>query len=337
MITAKELQEKLSTISIGANTCNFNEETCNKYAPIINKINQLKKEKNAIILAHSYISPEILYGVADHVGDSFELSKAAQTTDCDIIIFAAVKFMAETAKILNPTKKVYTPSKVNGCSLSDSITADDVKKLKQQYPDHAFICYINTTAEVKALCDSCVTSSNVYTIVENYPNNNIYFLPDKLMGKNVEAYLKETNSQKNFTYYSGTCYVHEEYDPDMIEYLKLNHPNAAIVSHPECQPSIIEKSTFVGSTSQMIDYVKTTNHDNYVMLTECGLTARLQMEDPSKKFIGSCTMCKYMKSNTLNQILDLLESPNPEMEVQLEEHTIEKAKHSLFEMFKYTL
>ncbi len=337
MITGKELQEKLSTISIGANTCNFNEETCNKYAPIINKINQLKKEKNAIILAHSYISPEILYGVADHVGDSFELSKAAQTTDCDIIIFAAVKFMAETAKILNPTKKVYTPSKVNGCSLSDSITADDVKKLKQQYPDHAFICYINTTAEVKALCDSCVTSSNVYTIVENYPNNNIYFLPDKLMGKNVEAYLKETNSQKNFTYYSGTCYVHEEYDPDMIEYLKLNHPNAAIVSHPECQPSIIEKSTFVGSTSQMIDYVKTTNHDNYVMLTECGLTARLQMEDPSKKFIGSCTMCKYMKSNTLNQILDLLESPNPEMEVQLEEHTIEKAKHSLFEMFKYTL
>ena len=156
------------------------------------------------------------------------------------------------------------------------------------------------------------------------------------MGKNVETYLKAANSQKNFTYYSGTCYVHEEYDPDMIDYLKLNHPNAAIVSHPECQPSIIKKSTFVGSTSQMIQYVKNSNHDNYVMLTECGLTARLQMEDPSKKFIGSCTMCKYMKSNKLDQILNLLESPNPELEIQLDKNTIEKAKHSLVQMFKYT-
>ncbi|RAP24999.1 quinolinate synthase [Candidatus Marinamargulisbacteria bacterium SCGC AG-343-K17] len=336
MITADELQQKLSNISIGANTCNFNKETCEKYAPIINKINQLKKEKNAMILAHSYVSPEILYGVADHVGDSFELSKAAQNTECDIIIFAAVKFMAETAKILNPQKTVYTPSEINGCSLADSITADDVLKLKEQYPDHAFICYINTSAEVKALCDSCVTSSNVYQIIENFPNDNIYFLPDKLMGKNVEAHLKKTNSKKNFSYYSGTCYVHEEYDPDMIDYLKLNHPETAIVAHPECKPSIIEKSTFVGSTSQMVNYVKETNHQKYVMLTECGLTARLQMEDPSKQFIGSCTMCKYMKSNKLDQILAILESPNPNLEVQLDEKTIEKAKHSLLQMFKYT-
>ena len=174
MITAEELQKKLSNISIGANTCNFSLETCEKFVPIINKINQLKKEKNAIVLAHSYVSPEILYGVADHVGDSFELSKAAQNTNCDTIIFAAVKFMAETAKILNPNKKCI-PHQKSMAGLADSITAEDVIKLKKQYPDHAFICYINTSAEVKALCDSCVTSSNVYKIVENYPNDNIYF------------------------------------------------------------------------------------------------------------------------------------------------------------------
>ena len=335
MITAKDLNQQLSAISIGANTCNFSMETCEKYAPIINQINKLKKEKNAIILAHSYVSPEILYGVADHVGDSFELSKAAQQTNATTIIFAAVKFMAETAKILNPEKTVYIPSAVNGCSLADSITADDVVALKKEYPDHAFICYINTSAAVKALCDCCVTSSNVYQIIEEFPNNNIYFLPDKLMGKNIEAHLKKTNSKKNFHYYSGTCYVHEEYDPDMIDYLKLNHPDAAIVAHPECKPSIIEKSTFVGSTSQMVNYVQTTHHNRYVMLTECGLTARLQMESPNKTFIGSCTMCKYMKSNTLSQILACLEAPDPSLEITLDPTVTNDAKSCLLEMFNH--
>ncbi len=335
MMTASELQEKLAPLSIGANTCSFDKETCEKWVPMINEINALKKEKNATILAHSYVSPEILYGVADHVGDSFELSKAAQKNESEIIIFAAVKFMAETAKILNPKKSVYTPSEINGCSLADSITADDVLKLKQQYPDHAFVCYINTSADVKALCDVCVTSSNVYKIVETYPNKNIYFLPDKLMGKNIEAHLKKINSTKNFSYYHGTCYVHEEYDPDMIDYLKLTHQDAAIVAHPECKPSITEKSTFVGSTSQMINFVKSTSFKNYVMLTECGLTSRLKMEDPSKSFIGSCTMCKYMKSNKLSQILNLLIEPTEALEIKLDENTIRKAKHSLEQMFKY--
>jgi quinolinate synthase len=335
MITPKELKETLSGISIGASTCNYSIETCEKLTPMINQINALKKQKNTVILAHSYVSPDIIYGVADHVGDSFELSKAAQSTNASTIIFAAVKFMAETAKILNPEKRVYTPSPINGCSLADAITADDVIALRKQYPDHAFICYINTSAEVKALCDCCVTSSNVYDIVDHYPNQNIYFLPDELMGKNIEAYLASKNSNKNFKYYSGTCYVHEEYDPDMIEFLRLNHPDAAIVAHPECKPSIIEKSTFVGSTSQMVNYVKTTDHPQYVLLTECGLTARLQMEAPEKQFIGSCTMCKYMKSNSLGNILNVLESPQPELEIHLNSSTISKAKASLMAMFKY--
>jgi quinolinate synthase len=335
MITPESLFKKLSHITLGGTVCRYSLEFCEKYAPIINKINQLKKEKNALILAHSYVAPEIIYGVADHVGDSFELSKAAKEAECETIIFAAVKFMAETAKILSPQKKVYTPSFVNGCSLADSITANKVKELKKQYPDYAFICYINTSADVKALCDCCVTSSNVYKIIENFPNDKIYFLPDQLMGKNVEHYLNENNIKKEFKYYSGTCYVHEEYDPEMIDYIKLNHPEAAIVAHPECKPSIIEKATYVGSTSQMVNYVKSTSHNQYVMLTECGLTSRLQVEDPSKTFIGSCTMCKYMKSNKLDQILALLENPNPELEVGLTSETIEDANRSLLNMFEY--
>ncbi|MGA0241958.1 MAG: quinolinate synthase NadA [Candidatus Marinamargulisbacteria bacterium] len=335
MITADALYDRLSHISLGGHVCRYSRELCEQYTPIINDINTLKKEKNALILAHSYVAPEIIYGVADHVGDSFELSKAAQSAKVDTIIFAAVKFMAETAKILNPSKRVYTPSFVNGCSLADSITADTVRDLKKQYPEYAFICYINTSADVKALCDCCVTSSNVYRIIENHPNDHIYFLPDQLMGKNIQAYLNERGCNKSFLYYHGTCYVHEEYDPDMITYIQQTHPDAAIVAHPECKPSITEKATFVGSTSQMINYVKDTDHSQYVMLTECGLTSRLQMERPDKQFIGSCTMCKYMKSNRLSQIKSLLTDPDPALEIQLDTTVITQAHHSLKEMFRY--
>ena len=335
MITAEELHKSLSSVSIGASTCNFSLEKCKELTPTINAINQLKKEKNAIILAHSYVSPEILTGVADVVGDSFELSKRAQEADCDIIIFAAVKFMAETAKILNPNKQVFVPSDINGCSLADSITVDDIQQLKQQYPDYAFICYINTSAEVKAHCDVCVTSSNVYKIVETYPNDKIYFLPDKLMGMNVERHLKEHNINKTFKYYSGKCYVHDEYDPDMIQYLSIKHPEAAIVAHPECKPEVTKLADYIGSTSQMMNFVKNTSHKEYVMLTECGLSSRLQLENPEKSFIGSCTMCKYMKSNRLEQILSILENPAPSKEIILSNDTMNKAKQSLLEMFKY--
>ena len=335
MITAEELHASLSSVSIGASTCNFSLEKCQELTPTINAINQLKKEKNAIILAHSYVSPEILTGVADVVGDSFELSKKAQHANCDIIIFAAVKFMAETAKILNPSKQVFVPSEVNGCSLSDSITANQVRTLKKQFPDFAFVCYINTSAEVKAECDVCVTSSNVYKIVESFPSKNIYFLPDKLMGMNVERYLKENNINKNFKYYSGKCYVHDEYDPDMIQYLSIKHPEAKIVAHPECKPEVTQLADFIGSTSQMMNYVKSSDYKEYVMLTECGLSSRLQLENPEKKFIGSCTMCKYMKSNRLEQILSILKSPNKKLEISIDKNTMKKAMNSLEAMFKY--
>jgi quinolinate synthase len=335
MITADALFEKLSHVTLGGTICRYSKDTCATLAPQINAINALKAQKNAIILAHSYVAPEIVYGVADHVGDSFELSKIAQSTSSDIIIFAAVKFMAETAKVLNPTKRVFIPSQINGCSLADSITVEGVQILRHTYPDHAFICYINTSAAVKAHCDCTVTSSNVYTIVEKYPNDRIYFLPDRLMGQNIANHLQSIGSTKIFDYYTGTCYVHEEYDPDMIAYIRSKHPQAAIVAHPECQPAIVDQATFVGSTSQMIQYVKTTTHDQYVLLTECGLTARLQAEEPQKQFIGSCTMCRYMKSNTLDHIQQCLESPHPSSEIHLDDATIQGANQSLAAMFRY--
>lgn len=335
MITPESLFEKLGNITIGGTTCLYTQEKCAEMAPIINKINTLKKEKNAIILAHSYISPEIIHGVADHVGDSYELSKNAKDTKADTIIFVAVKFMAETAKILNPNKTVLIPSKINGCSLADSITGEEVAALKKSHPDYTFVCYINTSAEVKAHCDVCVTSSNVTKIIEAIPNDKIYFLPDRLMAENVINDLKKKGIKKTIKTTAGTCYVHEEYNPEMIDYIRLKNPGVEIVSHPECSAGIVGHSDYVGSTSQMINYVKNSEKDTFYLLTECGLSSRLQLEAPEKKFIGSCTMCKYMKSNTLEDIARVLKTPDPEDIITLKEKTITDAKHCIDEMFRY--
>ncbi|NQY73434.1 MAG: quinolinate synthase NadA [Candidatus Margulisbacteria bacterium] len=333
--TSNQLYTALKQVKLGGTTCLFTPEKCQEITPIINQINHIKKEKNAIILAHSYISPEIIIGVSDFVGDSYELSKFAADSSCDMILFCAVKFMADTAKILSPNKTVIIPSKLNGCSLADSITGEDVQKLRKQYSEYTFVCYINTTAEVKAACDVCVTSSNVYSIIEKIPNDKIYFLPDRLMGENVIQFLEAKGIHKDIKLWDGTCYVHEEYDPDMITYLRQMHKGIHIVSHPECRSEVINSSDFVGSTSQMMQYVKKTEAPAYFMLTECGLTSRLQTEVPEKTFVGSCTMCKYMKSNSLEHILKALQNPDPEDIIEIDPTTIKKAKHCISEMFRY--
>jgi len=333
--TADALFEALSHVKLGGTTCLFTLEKCQEIAPKINRINHLKQEKNAVILAHSYVSPEIILGVADSVGDSYELSKNAREATADTIVFTAVKFMAETAKLLNPNKRVLVPSKINGCSLADSITGADVKRLKTEFPDYTFVCYINTTADVKAECDVCVTSSNVHKIVAAIPNDNIYFLPDKLMGKNVINHLRAQGIEKDVQLWDGTCYVHEEYDPEMIAYVRLQHDGVKVLTHPECDESVLEKADFVGSTSQMLNYVRDTNAPSYFMLTECGLTSRFQSEDPSKQFVGTCTMCKYMKSNTLDDLIRVLETPDAEDVVEIEADTAAKALHCIDAMFRY--
>ena len=335
MITAEDLHEKLKTVTVGGTACRYTPEKCEEYAPLINEINRLKKEKNAVILAHSYVSPEIIYGVADYVGDSYGLSKDAMNADADVIVFVAVKFMGDTAKILNPGKEVLIPSELNGCSLADSITGDDMRKLKAENPDYTFVCYINTTADVKAECDVCVTSSNVYDIVERLPSDKIFFVPDKLMGLNVIEELEKRGVKKDIKLWDGTCYVHEDYDPDMITFLKGEHPDLKVLSHPECSPGVLADSDFVGSTSQLLNYMETAGTNAFLMLTECGLTGRLQVEMPEKTFVGSCTMCKYMKSNTLEDIRRVLEEPEEKDRIVIPEEIRIKAKACIDEMFKW--
>lgn len=334
-ITAQELHDKLKHVKVGGTVCHYSLKKCEELVPLINEINALKDEKNAVILAHSYVSPEIVYGVADFVGDSYALSKDAMATDASTIVFAAVRFMGETAKILNPQKEVLIPASLDGCTLADSIDAQTVKTLRKQFPDYTFVCYINTTAEVKAECDVCVTSANVYTIVQNIPSEKIYFLPDKFMGQNLRNEMKRRGINKDIQFYNGTCYVHEEYTPEQILKIRLEYPQARIVSHPECRPEVCENSDFVGSTSQMLDYMFKNPAREFLMLTECGLSSRLQVELPHKKLVGSCTLCKYMKSNTLEDILRVLKNPQEKDRVTISEETRVRALKSIEAMFKY--
>lgn len=335
MTTAEMLYQKLKDVQSGTSGP-YSMERCEQMAPLVDEINRLKKEKNAVILAHSYVHPEIIYGVADFSGDSYQLSKDAKNSDADLIIFVAVKFMAETAKALSPGKEVRIPSRLNGCSLADSITGEDVRRLKKENPGFTFVCYINTSAEVKAECDVCVTSSNVYNIVERIPSEQIFFLPDKLMGENVQDEMKKRGVQKEIRLYEGNCYVHAEYDAGRVGRLRKQYPQIKILSHPECSRDIIEQSDFVASTSGLMDYMqKDTTGSAYLLLTECGLAGRAQVEMPGRTFIGPCLECKYMKSNSLEDIRRVLVSPEPEDIVEVSPEVREGSLRCIDVMFKY--
>lgn len=335
MITVEQLYKKLKNIRVGNPICKFTMERCEDLLPLIQRIETLKQEKNAIILAHNYVAPEILYGVADYRGDSYGLAKKARQSKADVIVFAAVRFMAETAKILNPDKVVLDPNPDGGCSLADGILDADVRRLRQEYPGYTFVCYINTTAAVKALCDVCVTSSNVYTIIERLENENIFFLPDRLMGQNVIDHIKSRGIKKNIALYDGTCYVHEEYKPESIDFIRLKNPGVKILVHPECEPGVVRKADFVGSTTGMLDHVRQSDKESFFLLTECGLTGILQSEYPDKQFVGACTMCKYMKANSLENVLRVLENPGPSQTIELPEKTRFKALQCIERMFDY--
>ncbi len=335
-ITADQLYKILKNIKVGGSVCTYSYKKCEEFVPLINEINELKEEKNAVILVHSYVSPEILYGVGDFAGDSYGLSKNAMETKAGIIVFAAVRFMGETAKILNPDKEVLIPGLLDGCTLADSINAKDVRGLRKEFSGYTFVCYVNTSAEVKAECDVCVTSANVYDIVARIPNEKIYFLPDKFMGMNLDAEMKRRGLKKEIRYYHGTCYVHEEYGTEQIFKIRTEYPNAKIVSHPECAPKVCENSDYVGSTSQILKYMKETDAKEFLMLTECGLSSRLEVEFPDKKIVGSCTLCRYMKSNRLEDILRVLKNPLDRDRVVIPESVRRRAHTCLEAMFQYT-
>ena len=311
-------------------------EDCLAAAPYTLAINQFKKEHNAVILAHSYTTPDLVYGVADYRGDSYELALKARETDADTIIFAGVWFMAETAKILNPAKKVLIPAGHAGCTLADAMTGAEMKKLREQYPDVPALCYINSLAEVKAYCDSCVTSGNVFDIAQKMTGNELIFVPDLLMAKNLEAELERSGTPKKIISAGGTCCVHDKYQPQDVEKLRAAYPDIKIIAHPECPIEVCRLCDYVGSTKGMSAYVAQSDAACFGMLTEFGLVNRLEAEHPDKKFIWPFGVCSYMKRNTLANTLEALIDPRPEQVVEVEPVLAEKAKKSIDKMFELT-
>lgn len=324
----------LSTVECDPRGRRWTLEACREIAPITLEIEALKRERGAVILAHSYVEPEIVYGVADFRGDSYFLSLKAREARSRVILFAGVVFMAETAKILSPDAQVIVPDRGSGCSLADSLGGEELRRLKALHPDAAVVCYINSTAEVKAESDVCVTSTNVYDIVARLPNHRILFVPDRLMGQNIRSELRRRGIDKEIITSDGTCIVHDRFDPQLIVRARNQYPGLKVVSHPECEPEIAGMSDFVGSTGAMMRYVKSTAAPYFLMLTECGLVARLEVEDPEKRFIGACKLCPYMKLNSLVKVRDALRQPLPEQVIELEPGLRRRAQASLDRMFE---
>ena len=297
------------------------------HEPLVEQINKLKKEKNAVILAHSYMTPEIYHCVADIVGDSLKLAKESQKAKADIIIMCGVHFMAETAKILNPNKKVLIPDMSAGCSLAESITGEDVRLLKQKYPGVPVVSYVNTSADVKAETDICCTSSNAVEIVESLGVDKVIFLPDEYLGKNVAAQTKV----KIITFH-GTCIVHERFTPEEIREYRKNYPGIVVLAHPECPPEVVAEADYTGSTSKMSNYVRDKQPKKVLMVTECSMSDNVAIENPEVEMIKPCNLCPYMKKITLQGIYNSL--TNGTDEVKLTDAVMDKARLSIKKMIE---
>ena len=295
------------------------------HAPYIYKINKLKKEKNAVILAHNYQTPEIYHGISDFSADSLALAIEAAKTKADIIVMCGVHFMAETAKLMSPEKKVLLPDMNAGCSLSSSITGNDVRNLKKKYPGVPVVSYVNTSADVKAETDVCCTSANAVKIVESLGVKKVIFLPDDFLAKYVAS-----QTDIEIISWKGTCEVHEQFNDEEINEIRKNNPGIKIIAHPECPPDVIEASDFAGSTSGMIKYVKDNQPEKVMMVTECSMSDNVQIDNPNVKFIRPCNLCPHMKKITLPKVLDCLE--NETNELIMDKETIEKARKSVERM-----
>ncbi len=293
---------------------------------LIESIIKLKKERNAIILAHVYQQGEV-QDIADYVGDSLDLSRKAVNTNAEVIVFCGVQFMAETAAILNPHKTVLLPDKNAGCGLADMATDEQIINLKNQYPDIAIVSYVNSSAKVKAVSDICCTSANAINVVNSLPSNNILFVPDKNLG----AYVAE-HSDKNIRLWDGFCYVHEQITVATIKLLKDKHPAAQIIVHPECTTPVRHMAHFTGSTSQMSKYVKSSLHKEFIVGTEDNFVYRLKTDNPDKIFYPVNTLCEGMNKITLEKVKLSLE--NMEYVVSIPEETRKKANDALNKMLK---
>jgi len=314
-------------------------ETCRLIAPLTLEINQLKQEKDVFLIAHSYQTPDITYGVADSVADSYALSKEARDAPQKTILFSSVRFMAETAKIVSPHKTVLHPSPEAGCSLSDAITAQDVRDIREKYPGLPVVCYINTSAEVKAECDVCVTSSNYLRICERLPGNALIFVPDRFMGKHLQNHLA---GKKEVIIFDGECEVHAAFTGEKIRTWRGRASDAGmdlqVLSHPECNTDVLEESDFVGSSEVLMEEalrLASNGKKDLMLITECGTTDRILAESTENlNLIGACVMCRYMKMTQLEDILQALRDPRPEQVIELEHSVIERAGLCLDEMFR---
>jgi len=315
-------------------------------AEIAYEINRLKKEKNAVILGHNYMEPALFHSIPDFVGDSLQLSRIAANSTADRIIFCGVRFMAETAKILNPDRMVLLPAKVAGCSLAASITAEDVRNLKKRYPGVPVVTYINTYADVKAETDVCCTSSNAVDIVRKLDSEMVICIPDEFLAKNVaretgkkvilpnEAFKLRGELQKDsMIVWDGKCEVHERFTVSDIESARAQFPDVVVIAHPECTPEVVEASDYSGSTTALIDYVAKSKAERFLVLTECSMSDNIAADNPEKEMLGLCSIrCPHMNEITLEDTLTCLREDK--YQIELDEDVRIKAKRSLDRMLE---
>jgi quinolinate synthase len=296
---------------------------------MISKIEELKKEKNAVILAHYYVNDEV-QAIADYIGDSYYLSKLATTVNEDTILFCGVTFMGESAKILNPEKLVLMPDLASDCPMAHMADIDSIKEVRSEYEDVAVVCYINSTAEIKTHSDVCVTSSNAVKIVKNLPNKNIYFIPDENLGR----YVAEQVPEKNFIFNDGFCHVHTSIKKDNLLKAKETHPDALILVHPECTLDVVEIADYVGSTAGIIEYATKSDATEFIIGTEMGILYELKNKNPEKKFysVGHRQFCPNMKRITIEKVYNAL--LNNSNEIELDEEVRLKANMPLTRMLE---
>ena len=283
------------------------------YAPYVKAINELKKKRNAVILGHNYMTPEIFHGVSDFVGDSLQLAMKATEVEADVIVQAGVHFMAETSKILSPEKTVLMPDMDAGCSLAESITAEGIEEMRAKYPGAPVVSYVNTTAEVKAASDICCTSSNAVQIVDAMESDVVIMTPDQYLAQNVA-----NESKKKVVYWPGSCIVHELYTAEDLRAFREYEPDVKIIAHPECTPAVVAESDFTGSTSGIIKWVHDNKPAKAMLVTECSMASNIADELPEVEFSKPCNMCPYMKKISLEKILYVLHTMENQVEVDAE-------------------
>ena len=297
------------------------------HAPLIHEINKLKKEKNIAILTHNYQTPEIFHCVSDIVGDSLKLAYEARDVEADTIIVCGVHFMAETAKILSPEKNVLIPDNRAGCSLSESITAADIRLLKQKYPGVPVVTYVNTSAEVKAETDVCCTSGNAKHVVESLGTDTVIFLPDEFLAQNIAA---QTNVK--IISWKGRCEVHERFTAAEIMAYKEQHKDIVVLAHPECSPDVVAVSDYTGSTAGMSNYVKDNQPERVIMVTECSMSDNVAIENPNVNFIRPCNLCAHMKRISLKKIYDAIRFN--QFQIEVEDQIIDRARLAIDRMLE---